>query len=281
MSLSRDFLLCMGCVCALTLHARGADPAAPEKDAAAERRAAQNRTDRDTAKRERTGANGQATQAGNLDAQLAACLIIGNQKEIAVSKLAEQQSQNDEVKKFAQMMIADHEKFVAELQTFAEQGGFQSQQLAVGSKSGASAASRQPADNATPSRTTTERDPNARDDAANRSAARSDALDQRGAGTELISIEREVAEQCLQSTQKELSENQGSELDQSYIGMQIGEHMGMVDKLEVFARHASPELQAILQQGQQTAQQHLEHAKKLHKQLDDQAAKQPAREKQN
>jgi predicted outer membrane protein len=289
MSLSRRCLLSLACLSALAMNARAADPAAPEKSAAGERRAAQNRTERDAtnpnrnaAARERTETENQPAQEGSLDAQLAACLIIGNHKEIAVSRLADQHSQNAEVKKFAEMMIADHEKFVSELQKFAEQGGFQSQQLAVDSTDRAPATRRQPVDNATPSRTTAERSPNARGDEATRRTARSEALDQRGQRTELISIEREVAEQCLQSAQKEMSEKQGAELDQCYIGMQIGAHMGMVDKLEVFSRHASPELQAILQQGQQTAQKHLDHAKQLHKQLEGQAsAQQPAAEKKS
>jgi predicted outer membrane protein len=96
----------------------------------------------------------------------------------------------------------------------------------------------------------------------------------------MLNIEREVAQQCVQSAQKEMSDKQGVEADQCYIGMQIGAHMYMADKLEVFARHASPELQAVLQQGLHTTQQHLEHAKKIHKSLEGnaQASTEPARQ---
>jgi hypothetical protein len=62
--------------------------------------------------------------------------------------------------------------------------------------------------------------------------------------------------------------------------VQVMEHMGMVDKLEVFSRHASPELQAVLQEGLQTAQQHLEHAKQLHKQLEGQAGAEGQQQRQ-
>jgi predicted outer membrane protein len=268
------------------VHAGAADPAAPNPKAAAQNRTEPNaagaREARENPNRKQgeARANRATGQPGHLDSELAACLIIGNHKEIAISRLAEQ-SQNEEVKKFAQQMIQDHEKFASELQKFAEQGGFMSQQLAVDAAAHAGdkrPTSRDDANRAQP-RTTAQPD-RTRDSDAARGAARSEALDQQGNAHEMLNIEREVAQQSVQSAQKEMSSKQGAEADQCYIGMQVGAHMNMVDKLEVFARHASPELQAVLQQGLQTAQQHLEHAKKIHKSLEgkEQASAQPARQ---
>jgi predicted outer membrane protein len=254
---------------ALALNAGAADP--PE-------RSAENRRERTT--REDQPAQG---QAGQLDGQLAACLIIGNQKEVAVSRQAEQHLQHEDVKKFAQQMVQDHEKFATQLQQFAEQGGFQQAQLAIDGTARTGSSDAITRSRTEPPRSTTERNPNAPNPGASRAAARSEALDQQGTAQQLISIEREVAQQCVESATKMLNEKQGAEADRCYVGMQIGAHMGMVDKLEVFSRHASPELQAVLQQGLKTTQQHLDHAKKLAKQLEGQAktGEQPAREKKS
>lgn len=53
-----------------------------------------------------------------MDAHLAACLLLESQKEIAISKFALQHAKNEQVKQFAQQMIADHSKGVTELQKF-------------------------------------------------------------------------------------------------------------------------------------------------------------------
>jgi len=291
----------MACTSALAIaaNATAADPPATKPNAAgqnrtepkpaAQRESQQNPNRDQTSTRERTAREDQATeavQAGSLDSQLAACLIIGNHKEIAISRLAEQ-SQNAEVQKFAQQMIQDHEKFVAELQKFAEQGGIQTQQLAVDATADANGQPATTRESTRPQpnqpRSTAKQDPKDPSSDATRRTARSEVLDQHGNANDMLGIEREVAQQCLQSAQREMSEKQGVEADQCYVGMQVGAHMYMVDKLEVFSRHASPELQAVLQQGLQTAQQHLDHAKKLHKELDGQAktGEQPAREKQS
>jgi predicted outer membrane protein len=256
----------------LALSTGAADPNAPERDAA-------NRRER-TAEGDRTAQGG----AGQLDGQLAACLIIGNQKEIAVSRQAEQQLQNADVKKFAQQMVQDHEKFVKQLQQFAEQGGFQQSQLAIDGTARAESRDATTRPRTEQPRSTARQNPDAQNPEVPRSAARSEALDSRETSHQLIGIEREVAEQCVQSATKALSEKQGAEADRCYIGMQIGEHMGMVDKLEVFSRHASPELQAVLQQGLKTAQEHPDHAKQLAKQLEGEAKageQRPTREKKS
>jgi predicted outer membrane protein len=53
-----------------------------------------------------------------MDAHLAACLLLGSQKEIAISKFAMQHAKNEQVKQFAQQMIAAHSKDAGELQKF-------------------------------------------------------------------------------------------------------------------------------------------------------------------
>jgi len=85
---------------------------------------------------------------------------------------------------------------------------------------------------------------------------------------QLIQIDQELADRCLASAQRELNEKQGKEFDMCYVGMQIAAHMKMVDSLSVYSRHASGELQQVLNEGLETSQQHLEHAKQLVKQVE-------------
>ena len=71
-----------------------------------------------------------------------------------------------------------------------------------------------------------------------------------------------------QSTITCLEQKPEAEFDKCYIGSQVMAHMAMVDTLEVFSRHASPELKSVLEKGKQTAQMHLDEAKKLEQQLE-------------
>lgn len=214
----------------------------------------------------------QAHAGGMKDGQFAACLIIDNEKEMALSELAAQQAQNEEVKQFAQRMIQEHQQLVQQLQDVAASGGYQMAQLTI-RQQGQGDRIAQERDTRTPGAT---RDPNARPQAqspeeATRRAARPDleaGAAGRQQGADFITIKKEIAQECLKSAQQELSEKSGAEFDQCYILGQVMAHSAMADALKVFARHASPELQPILEKGQQTTQTHLAEAKRIAEQLD-------------
>src|SRR4051794_35348600 len=55
----------------------------------------------------------------HMDHQFAHCLILDNDNEIEMAKIAERKSQNKDVQKFAQTMESDHAKFVKDLERFA------------------------------------------------------------------------------------------------------------------------------------------------------------------
>lgn len=88
-----------------------------------------------------------------------------------------------------------------------------------------------------------------------------------GSQSGLAQVMTELHRQHMQSTREMLSEKQGSEFDKAYIGQQIMMHQSMLDKLQVFSQHVDPSLQPVLQQGQQTVQQHMEEAKQIMDQL--------------
>ncbi len=89
-----------------------------------------------------------------------------------------------------------------------------------------------------------------------------------GAAREFLQIQKEVAQQCLQSKTRELSQKEGAQFDRCYMNSQVGAHMKIADELTVYSRHASPSLQRTLQDGLQTTQQHLTMAKQIAERLD-------------
>jgi putative membrane protein len=72
------------------------------------------------------GASGGAATAGSLskaDQKMLMDMAQGNMAEVATAKLAQSKSQNDQVKTFAQQMIDDHTKGLAEVQQLASTKG--------------------------------------------------------------------------------------------------------------------------------------------------------------
>jgi predicted outer membrane protein len=179
------------------------------------------------------------TAQGNLtDAQLVACLLIGNSNEVAVAQIAEQRSKNEEVRKFAKQMIDDHTKFIEKLRPYA------GQYANIANHAGGA--------------TTTDR-------AATTQQARGGQID-------LVELKQKLGRKCLASVRKELESKEGAKFDHCYIGQQVGAHMQMVDTLEVFQEYVSPQLRSVLEEGTATTKEHLDHAKQLAEKMMDQHA---------
>lgn len=186
-------------------------------------------------------------KADQFDHHVAQCLIMGNQNEVAAAKIAQKKGTSDEVKKFADNMIKDHEQFTADLEKFAGHN--------YRHRDG---------------------DVRAKGDGTKRAAATEDKKAHAGKDGEhhdhmakMMRIHEELADQCRASVQRELDGKQGKAFDECYIGMQIGAHMKMVDELTVMARHVSPDFKTVLEKGLHTAQQHLDNAKQVMKDIND------------
>jgi putative membrane protein len=177
-----------------------------------------------------------AAQGNMTDAQLVACLLIGNSNEVAVARIAEQRSENGEVKKFAKQMIEDHSKFIEKLRPFAGQYAH------LADQAGNSAA-------------------------GGRTSATQTA---RGGQLNLVELKQRLGQKCLASVRKELESKEGAKFDHCYVGQQVGARMQMVDMLEVFQEYVSPQLRSVLEEGTTTAKEHLDHAKKLAENMMDQ-----------
>jgi len=198
----------------------------------------------------RQPAEGQAQWNPQNDHIIVQWLMVDNQGEIELAKLAGEKSQSSDVKKFATMMTQDHGDFLSALQQLNQRaGGPAGQRPAQGNFAAPGAAP--PAGNA----------PGA---AAPINPAPTSSVGARPAGgLDMVTFKHELGKQCLASAKDELGHKEGKEFDQCYMGMQTAAHMHMLDTLKVFQRHASPQLADLLKGAIETTEDHLDHAKKM------------------
>jgi len=237
--------------------------------AVAQETAPQIRQDRRENRREARQDARENAPANNNDATLVDILIPGNQAEIALGRLAEQKSQNQQVRQFAQQMVQAHTKFLNELRRF---GG-----VSAGPAEPAEGANRNQvqennAATAEQNAETTTTNPRREgvDVRAGNVEVRTPGLNnarESAGGLNLMHVMHQIHQRCLASSERYLQQKQGREFDDAYIGMNIDAHRVMLDKLAVLSEYASPQLQKVIQQGEQTTKQHWQEAEQLMKQL--------------
>jgi len=198
-------------------------------------------TQRDTGTQRTTATAAPGAASSDVDRYLAACWQAHNQAEVELSRLAERQSQNPQVKQFAQMMAQDHGKLAPQIQ-----------QLAGGQASATTS-------------------PN-----ASRDLAGTQRLNTQGnqAGNQLInrliSIDKQIVDRKMEMARQELESKEGADFDKCYIGSQIAAHMQASAALDVMSQQASGELKQLASQAKQTVDNHLEQAKQIAQQLEGQ-----------
>ncbi len=219
-----------------TAQSRTAQPRAASRGGAAAYDGARQQNERYTTRR----ATADYGEHAHTDQQLAAWLLVDNRGEIALAKLAQEKTSNSDVREFAQHLIDDHSKTVEQLERFA--GGRRR------SRGG-------------DERDTGNRRSGASEEVASGGQARS------AAGLNFTRLKQQLGQQCLASAKRELEQKDDHEFDECFIGMQIAKHMEMIDTLKVFSHYASENLDQVIEEGEQAAEEHLEHAKDLIKQL--------------
>lgn len=191
--------------------------------------------------------HGQAGQNQG-DHQLAACLISDNEGEVAIAKFVHQKTQNADVKEFADQMIKDHNEFLKKLSRFAPLStAIQESDSSTTAKEDRSATEK-------PTTATPRTQPVAGQDATGR--------------VDLVRIKQEIGRQCVETAKKELGEKKGADLDKCFMGMQVGVHLHMADALKVIKNYSSQQLRSVLEEGEQTVDEHLDHARKILKDLE-------------
>jgi len=195
------------------------------------------------------------------DQQLAQCLIIDNEGEVAVSELGVQQAQSPAVKQFAERMVTEHNDMLGKLRPLTAQA------------SGRNAT--YPDSNVLPQSTTIPDSTAAQTGRTDAVAANAGGISGGGArpmmaenGLGFVALKRELGEQCLASKKAELQGKQGAEFDKCFMGIQVAMHMDAIDTLKVFQKHATGELRKTIDEALPITQAHLEHAKGTMKSLD-------------
>jgi putative membrane protein len=195
---------------------------------------------------------GEAAKGGGqmaVEVFFANCLLKNNKAEIEFAKFAAEQSQNPQVKQFAETLAKDHQKVVDRLQ-----------QVAANISSRAGAQSTDPT-----SPTGTPR--GIADPAGLPGSPATSAMAGSGPLMQVAAIEEKIKERCNQALREELQSKSGAEFDECYIGLQIAGHMHSLAALEVLSQESQGQLKKIADEARPTVQKHLEQAKQIAKQL--------------
>lgn len=220
--------------------------------------------------------HGAGQHQGQGDRQIAACLMVDDEGEIALAKFALQKSENPEVKEFAEMMIQAHGECLQKLSKFAPNSTTVShgsdasnpqnreKDRTVTTEDRAVTENR-PANAAQKTPTNPQTNPNAKPTQAQPAGTR----DQVAVGQlDYVRIKQEIGRKNVETLKKELGERKGADFDKCYIGQQIGAHLHLADTVAVVKNYASPQLRTVLEEGEQTVGEHLAHAKQLMKKLE-------------
>ena len=205
----------------------------------------------------RAGYRGQSVQGMTslTDRQIVEWLEVDNQNEIALAEIAEEKASDNDVKKFARQMVDEHTEFLQKLnRTIGNSRIGQPQQPTGQQQIGQQQIGQQQIGQQQLGQQRRQTSQQAGQFTQGRSQQQ---------GLDLVALKHQLGEQCRQSASRELQQKSGAEFDKCYIGMQIGMHMQMLDTLKVFSRYASPELDQLIEKGEETTQSHLDHAKKI------------------
>ncbi len=186
---------------------------------------------------------GKAPRSNESDFVLATWLIVQNDNEVALARLALQKAQSKDVKQFAQTMIDAHGQMTVKLQPF----------VALNHVGDRSVGSGQPSKS-------DERDGNSKQQPSDASVGRRGAA----VGTfDHVSLLRDLGKKCLESATKKVNEKTGAAFDCCYMQSQVMAHGMATDMVDVFITYASPSLRPTLEESQKVLRAHLQHAETL------------------
>jgi predicted outer membrane protein len=212
-------------------------------------------------------AGGDRGQGSHIDQMVANQLLEMSKGEVELATFALQHTQNDQVKQFAQQMIEDHTNFNNQLTRFAspelsqpQKGGGNLPQPG-NTPGGAASRTDQPgnppqpgATSAQPGQPPIERNPANPGERGNETVAR---------GDKAVQLCEDIGQQIGSGITKELNQYQGSDFDRAYTGQQFWGHVTFIGIAKGAEKYVSPDLQQVISQGASTAEKHLEHCRKL------------------
>ncbi len=216
-----------------------------------------------------------AQHADQHQTMIASCLVYENQVEVALGRMAQEKAQSGAVKKFAGMMVQEHQDYLAKLQKFAPNSGELSTNLpesqdrsSVDVRGERDLQVKQNQNNqAQNNQAQNNKNPNSQENTGN-AATQQQAGKSNEMAMNVIKLQQELAQQCLSDAQSKLSKEGSEKFDKCYVGMQIAMHAGMKTKLTVFSRHSTGEFKQLIEQAIQTTDNHLAKAESLMEELD-------------
>ncbi len=180
-------------------------------------------------------------QADQLAAYFADKILLANHCEKELSKIAQERSQNAEVKQFAQALIDDHMRLDQHLAQIAPQA------VARFAEHHRARAAGEPIQ----VRTSAEE------------RAEHDVL------TQLRAINHRAAQKNLALSKQLLEQYQGQDFDMAFLGMQIGAHAWLLSELEALEGVGPSEFQQFVASTSKQVEEHLERAQALSKKFED------------
>jgi len=198
------------------------------------------------------------------DPILACCLLIDGRKQIEVCRWAKEKAKSDDVKAFAQAEIDEHEKIKTDLRRLGfeypapPQFGNQFQQGGQFPQNGQPSAQPGPGQTVTATQAVT-------------GAPQLIGFQQQGPRmiavgrlllppglVEIVGLSHEVADQCVANAKAGLEKKAGEgKFDKAFVGMQLHEHYGLLDKCQVFEKHSTDRMREVLQQGRPIIERHI------------------------
>lgn len=166
------------------------------------------------------------------DQSVADWLIICNQAEVQEAQMALQHTERASVREFAQMLQRDHDHAVQQLVRFASRPIGQPGQAARLAQ-----------------------------------AAGADGEVRMSKDLPFLVITREISDETLTGTRREMEQKKGIDFDRAFVGSQIEGHLRLIATMKVLNRYASAELRQMIEKEIQVAAGHLDRAKALEKEL--------------
>jgi predicted outer membrane protein len=196
-------------------------------------------------------------------------LMLCNKQEIELGQLATQKASNDEVKKFAQMLVSDHQQLNDKLTNLrsGDQGdsGNQSGQNA-NQDSQANSAQRQ----STPGQAGQGQNGQGQN-GQGQSGQQSQMTGAQGQQVpqQLTAVLTQASQRQLEMAKEMLQEHEGQDFDMGFLGMQIVAHAQTKAELQAMQNVGSSQFQELVRGAEQKVSQHLDEAKTLAKKLKD------------
>jgi predicted outer membrane protein len=199
-----------------------------------------------------------------------------NEGEIALAQMAEKKSDNEELRKFTQMIVKDHQ---ALLQQLDQVGGGQrdaqganatsatgvTQDLDRNQTNPADRAQQNAPDQANPRRNA-QGNPEGRGQGQNR-------MQGQQVPQQLWTIIDQACDNTQKLTMEMLQKYEGQDFQMGFLGQQIVAHTQMLGELQSIQSNGPQELKQIAQQATEKTQAHLEMAKQLAKKFEDDRSK--------